>query len=95
MAETKKKYSTYTVLIDRSGSRFPDAVLYYGQDREEAIKTMGKYVKKNGFTFDGWAITGVKLVEKDLDTREIIRSQPYLDFYDVFDNRRKKEGDED
>ncbi|MEG1459724.1 MAG: hypothetical protein RSJ40_10515 [Acetivibrio sp.] len=38
----------YDVILVRNCSR-PDVCVFYDEDREKAIKEMGKYVEKHGF----------------------------------------------
>lgn len=81
----------YDVVAKRRSSR-PDVILFYDEDREEAIKFMAKYAKKHGFTIDDkdgtFTIADIILRERE-STGTVIRETKYRELFDCLERRLK------
>lgn len=86
----------YEVILKRyEGSSRPDVCVFRDENRELAIREMGKYVNKYGFTVvdrDGrFTIAGVHLIEKEpIAGSPIISEVNYYDIFDIYGNRRRQ-----
>lgn len=68
----------------------PDYVLYYDEDRENAIAYMRKYAKENGFTIqtpDGRMTIATIILRERFATGEVISEVKYHELYDVYGKR--------
>lgn len=81
----------YDVIAKRhKGSPRPDIVLFYDEDREEAIKFMSQYRRKHGFTIEEkegrFSIADLILRERE-STGKLISETQYCKLFNVFDKR--------
>lgn len=85
----------YDVIAKRhSNCNRPDVILFYDEDRETAIKFMGDYDKKNGFTLeekDGRFTIADIILRERYSTGEEISRKPYIKIFDECGRRRKEE----
>lgn len=84
----------YDVVAKRHrGSSQNDVVLFYDEDREKAIKFIGDYDKKNGFTITekgGRSTIANIILRERKSTGEVISETPYIKLFDELGNRRKE-----
>ena len=90
----KEVIKVYDVVAKRhKGSSQSDVVLFYDEDKEKAIKFMGNYNKKNGFTIEEkngkFTISNIILRERER-TGKVISETPYINLFDVCGNRRRR-----
>ncbi|MCI9517467.1 MAG: hypothetical protein HFI80_10760 [Lachnospiraceae bacterium] len=72
----------------------PDVVLFYDENKETAIKFMGDYDKKNGFTLyekDGRFTIADIILRERYSTGEEISQKSYIEIYDECGRRRKEQ----
>ena len=85
----------YDVIAKRhSGNSRPYVVLFYDEDKETAIKFMGKYDKQNGFTItekDGRFTIADIILRERTSTGEEISRKSYIEIFDECGKRRKDE----
>ncbi|MCG4663471.1 hypothetical protein L0P73_23105 [[Clostridium] innocuum] len=88
----KKATIIYDVIAKRS-PELPNVILFYDEDRENAIAYMKKYVKKNGFaimTAQGCFSVGDILLREREATGKELSIVPYCEIFDLMGKRIKK-----
>ena len=75
----------------KDGTRY--ITIYAGEDREEAIRRMGAYVKENGFSITERAgtftITDVVLARQAATGAPLLDVVPYIEIFDERGDRRR------
>lgn len=89
----------YVCLKRQNEHKWPQINIYCNEDREEAIREMGEYVRKNGFTVDApkgrFTVTDVVLVAKEpIAGAQVLSVTPYTDLFDEYGNRRDTASDD-
>ena len=84
----------YSMMLRRyAGSSRPDVCVFRDEDREKAVREMGRYVDKYGFSVqdhDGrYTIADVTLLAKEpVAGAPVISETPYICIYDENGRRR-------
>lgn len=86
----------YDVIAKRHrGSSRPNVVLFYDHDREKAIKFMGNYRIKNGYSVrdsDGVFTIADIILRERYSTGEVISEKLYREIFDIYGNRIEESG---
>lgn len=79
----------YDVIAQRKNSK--GYILFYSDNKEEAISAIGKYDKEHGFSVDlkkgTFAITDIILRERESTGKEL-RVISYRELFDIYGKRR-------
>lgn len=83
----KEEMSIYDVILKRhSNSTRKDVCIFYDEDKTLALKKMGEYVSKNGFSItekDGRFTIGDVILRKRKPTGEVVSKTSYHKLFDV------------